>query len=72
MGTVLQAVSWAARGAFTKGQPPPDHDLLHEVYAQALWVGHYCLVESGDKITWDQVRPVLRPCPEDGATPGGW
>jgi hypothetical protein len=72
VGTVLQAVSWLTRGLFQEGRPLLQYDQAWTVYARALSISCQCLDESGNKITWDQLRPALRPCPEDGVTPGGW
>jgi hypothetical protein len=72
VGTLLQTVSWLTRGLLQGGCPLTQHGpLVQTVYAQAVFVGHQCLNQR-DKLTLEQLRPALRPCPEDGATPGGW
>jgi hypothetical protein len=71
LGTVLQAVSWAARGLFQVGHTTLDGTDLRTVYARALSVAYQCLIQW-NKLTLEHLRPGLRPCPEDGVTPGGW
>lgn len=70
VGNILQIVCWAARCNIPKDPPPANQQVLREVDAQAVFIAIRCLKQP-DKLTLEQLRPALRPCPEDGVTPGG-
>jgi hypothetical protein len=71
VGVVLQATGWLGRVTF-------EQECTYEVYNEANdtmvhgWAVATSLLQQRDKLTLDHLRPALRPCPEDGVTPGRW
>jgi hypothetical protein len=71
-GLILQAIAWLCRAHSLAVDKDVDKEVLaclHNVCMQALKaIGP---LESR-ALTLQQLRPLLLPCPEDGATPGGF
>lgn len=67
-GLILQALAWLCRAQVHV----PDRDVLtrlHALCSKALRALEPALQQGA--LNLDQLRPLLQPCPEDGATPGG-
>jgi hypothetical protein len=71
VGIILQAAGWLARAQVQEEHP---QDVRHELNGAMVeaWHTSASILKQHDKLTLDHLRPALRPCPEDGVTPGRW
>jgi hypothetical protein len=72
VGVILQAVGWLARARFQQHHTKEVYTALFGALLNALDLATTILKQRDkrDKLTLEHLRPALRPCPEDGVTPG--
>jgi hypothetical protein len=71
VGVLLQAAGWLARAWHQQELPRELQTAVYLALTEALTLSA-TLLQQRDKLTLEYLRPALRPCPEDGVTPGGW
>lgn len=70
VGVLLQAVGWLARARIQQEHPDEVREASDVAITAALTLAAKLLPDH-DKVKLEHLRPALRPCPEDGVTPGG-